>query len=94
MGFSVVPLRLAMYLGYFFAGIGFLGAIWVIIRKIVRPVTAIGWPSMMMAICFFSGIILVFMGLIIERTESSAPLRMNISAGSFCVEGSQKIVYM
>lgn len=66
MGFSVVPLRLAMYLGYFFAGIGFLGAIWVIIRKIVRPVTAIGWPSMMMAICFFSGIILVFMGLIGE----------------------------
>lgn len=66
MGFSVVPLRLAMYLGYFFAGIGFLGAIWVIIRKIVRPVTAVGWPSMMMAICFFSGIILVFMGLIGE----------------------------
>jgi hypothetical protein len=30
----------------------------------------------------------------IKRSESLAPLRMNISAGSFCVEGSQKIVYM
>lgn len=66
MGFSVVPLRLAMYLGYFFAGIGFLGAVGVVIRKIVRPVTYIGWPSMMVCICFFSGIILVFMGLIGE----------------------------
>ena len=66
MGFSVVPLRLAMYLGYFFAGTGFLGAIGVIIRKIIRPVTYIGWPSMMVCICFFSGIILVFMGLIGE----------------------------
>lgn len=66
IGFSVVPLRLAMYFGYFFAGIGFLGAIAVVIRKIVRPVTYIGWPSMMVCICFFSGIILVFMGLIGE----------------------------
>lgn len=66
MGFSVVPLRLAMYLGYFFAGAGFLGAVAVVIRKIVRPVTYIGWPSMMVCICFFSGIILVFMGLIGE----------------------------
>lgn len=66
MGFSIVPLRLAMYLGYLFAGIGFLGAIAVVIHKIVRPVTYIGWPSMMVAIFFFSGLILVFMGLIGE----------------------------
>lgn len=66
LGFSTVPLHLAMHLGYFFAGVGFIGAIAVVIRKIIRPVTAIGWPSMMMAICFFSGLILLFLGLIGE----------------------------
>lgn len=66
MGFSIVPLRLATILGYIFSGIGILGAVVVIIRKIVRPVTYIGWPSMMVCICFFSGLILLFMGLIGE----------------------------
>ncbi len=66
LGFSTVPLHLAMHLGYFFAGVGFIGAVAVVIRKIIRPVTAIGWPSMMMAICFFSGLILLFLGLIGE----------------------------
>lgn len=66
MGFSIVPLRLATILGYIFSLIGILGAVAVIIRKIVRPVTYIGWPSMMVCICFFSGLILLFMGLIGE----------------------------
>jgi undecaprenyl-phosphate 4-deoxy-4-formamido-L-arabinose transferase len=38
----------------------------VIIRKLIRPVTAIGWPSVMVSIFFFSGLILLFMGLIGE----------------------------
>lgn len=66
LGFSVVPLQMATILGFIFAMLGILGAIAVIIRKIVRPVTYIGWPSMMVCICFFSGIILMFMGLIGE----------------------------
>lgn len=66
MGFSIVPLRLATILGYIFSVTGILGAVAVIIRKIVRPVTYIGWPSMMVCICFFSGLILLFMGLIGE----------------------------
>ena len=66
IGFSIVPLRAATILGYVFSLIGLLGAVGVIIRKIVRPVTYIGWPSMMVCICFFSGLILLFMGLIGE----------------------------
>lgn len=66
LGFSVVPLRLATYCGYLFAGLGFLGAVAVVLRKIIRPVTSLGWPSMMAAIFFFSGINLLFMGLIGE----------------------------
>ncbi len=66
IGFSIVPLRMATLLGNFFAVVGLIGIIAVIIRKIVRPVTAIGWPSMMVSIFFFSGLILMFMGLIGE----------------------------
>lgn len=66
IGFSIVPLRAATLLGNLFAVAGLIGIIAVIIRKIVRPVTAIGWPSMMVSIFFFSGLILMFMGLIGE----------------------------
>ncbi|MDO5345470.1 MAG: glycosyltransferase [Lachnospiraceae bacterium] len=66
MGFSIVPLRMATILGYTFSMLGILGAIAVVVQKIVRPVTYIGWPSMMVCICFFSGLILLFMGLIGE----------------------------
>lgn len=66
MGYSIVPLRLATYVGYFFSLVGILGAIIIIIRKLMMPAMAIGWPSMMVAICFFSGVNLLFLGLIGE----------------------------
>lgn len=66
IGFSVVPLKLATNLGYFFSFVGILGVFWIIISKILRPHMLLGWPSMMVVMCFFSGIILLFMGLIGE----------------------------
>ena len=66
MGYSVVPLRLATYTGYFFSLLSILGAIGIIIKKMLVPSMAIGWPSMMCAICFFSGIIMLFLGMIGE----------------------------
>ena len=66
MGFSVVPLRLATYLGYVLSAIGMIGALVILIRKLLIPTMAVGWPSVMVAICFFSGINLLFMGLIGE----------------------------
>lgn len=66
IGFSIVPLRVATILGFISSIVGLAGIIAVIIRKIIRPVTAIGWPSVMVSIFFFSGLILLFMGLIGE----------------------------
>lgn len=65
-GFSLVPLRFSTYVGNILASIGFITAIVVVIKKILHPSIAMGWPSLMAAICFFSGIILLFMGLIGE----------------------------
>lgn len=66
LGFSVVPLQLATLAGFIFSLVGLLGAVFVIILKIIRPATYIGWPSMMVALCFFSGVNLMFMGIIGE----------------------------
>lgn len=66
MGYSVVPLRLATYTGYFFSLLSILGAIGIIIKKMLVPSMAIGWPSMMCAICFFAGINMLFLGMIGE----------------------------
>lgn len=66
MGYSVIPLRMATYCGYFFSLLSILGAVIVVIRKLLNPAMAMGWPSVMCAICFFSGIIMLFLGLIGE----------------------------
>lgn len=66
MGYSIVPLRLATYCGYIFSLGGILGALAVVIRKLMVPTMAMGWPSTMVAICFFAGVNLLFLGLIGE----------------------------
>lgn len=66
LGFSIVPLRMASYMGYIFSLLGFLGSIIVIVNKILSPEMAIGWPSVMCAILFFAGINLLFIGLVGE----------------------------
>lgn len=66
MGFSIVPLRMATRLGYFFSFMGLIGVFAVLINKLIRPAVPLGWSSMVVALCFFSGVILLFMGLIGE----------------------------
>ena len=66
IGFSVVPLRIAMTIGNMFAGVGILGAIGVVISKLLHPEMLVGWASMMSALCFFSGVILFFIGIVGE----------------------------
>lgn len=66
LGFSIIPLRLSVWCGYLFSGISIIGAIVILIKKIFNPSMALGWPSLMVATCFFSGITLLFLGLIGE----------------------------
>ena len=66
MGYSIVPLRMATKLGVSLSVLSIIAAIVIVIRKILRPATAVGWSSMMVTIIFFSGLILFFLGLIGE----------------------------
>lgn len=66
IGFSVIPLRVASITGFFFAGIGILAALAVLIRKFIDPNVSMGWPSIMCAIFFFFGLNFMFLGMIGE----------------------------
>jgi len=66
IGFSVIPLRVASVTGFFFAGVGILAAIAIIIRKIIDPNLSMGWPSLMSTISFFFGLNFMFLGMIGE----------------------------
>ncbi len=64
MGFSVRLLSIAQTLGIILAGVGFIGALAVLIHKLIHPETAVGWSSMVCLICFFSGIVLIALGIL------------------------------
>ena len=66
IGFSITPLRLTEYCGFGLSLLSIIAAVVVLIRKIFNPAMALGWPSLMIVICFFSGIQLMFLGLIGE----------------------------
>lgn len=66
MGYSIVPLRMARNVGFFFSLLGLLGALAIVLKKLLAPTSAVGWFSMMAAICFFSGLIMMFLGIIGE----------------------------
>jgi undecaprenyl-phosphate 4-deoxy-4-formamido-L-arabinose transferase len=64
--FSLAPLRLATYMGFIFAAIGLLSALYFSIRKVMNPETPLGWASTIVAVLVLGGIQLASLGLIGE----------------------------
>ena len=64
--FSVKPLRAATCVGGVSAVIGFLYGIYTIIKRFVNPAVPMGFSSMMSAMVFFGGMIMLMLGLIGE----------------------------
>ncbi len=64
--FSVKPLRMASWLGFSVAFIGFIVAIITIYRKIFNPNLAMGYASLFAAILVIGGCIMLILGLIGE----------------------------
>lgn len=64
--FSVKPLRLATMAGTICAGLGFLYAIYTVIKKFVNPAVPVGFSSLMSAIMFIGGMLMLMMGMIGE----------------------------
>lgn len=64
--FSVKPLRIAMFIGVFMAIMGFVAVIIIFANKLIHPDVALGWSSIMAAMFFLGGIILIVLGMIGE----------------------------
>ena len=64
--FSVKPLRIATVAGGFTALLGFLYALYIMVKKIMNPAIQMGYSSMMCVLLFIGGMIMLMLGLIGE----------------------------
>ncbi len=64
--FSVTPLRVSTWVGFIFAIIGFLYGIYTIIKHFVWGIAPMGYDSLMSALMFIGGTILMMLGLVGE----------------------------
>ncbi|RDB65518.1 glycosyltransferase family 2 protein [Gordonibacter pamelaeae] len=66
LGFSLLPLRLCSAIGMLMGGGGIVGAIFLVVQRLLNEDMQLGWSSLMVAVLICSGAIMVFMGLIGE----------------------------
>jgi len=65
--FSVKPLRLATWLGFFCAACGFAFGLWTILKKLfLAPNMPLGYSSLMAVLLFVGGALMLILGLIGE----------------------------
>ena len=64
--FSVLPLRLAVALGFGFALIGFVGGIKFFVEKLSDPTLPAGWASLIVSVYILSGVQLLAIGMVGE----------------------------
>lgn len=64
--FSTKPLRIATIGGTAFAMVGFLYGIYTVIKKFVNPAVPVGFSSVMSALMFIGGVMMLMLGLIGE----------------------------
>lgn len=64
--FSIVPLRLASFVGVSCAAAGFLFGLYIIIRKLLHPGVPAGYTSTIAILLFIGGMIMMMLGLLGE----------------------------
>ncbi len=65
-GFSYLPLRVATVIGFGACLLGLLLIVWVLVERFLTHTAILGWPSMIIAICFLGGAQLVSLGILGE----------------------------
>lgn len=64
--FSVKPLRIATVFGIFFAALGFIMGIYIVLRKLLIGDVMMGYSSLMACLCFIGGMLMMILGMIGE----------------------------
>jgi glycosyltransferase involved in cell wall biosynthesis len=65
LNFSVIPLRIATFAGFFMSAVGLFGVIWVVVEALMSE-TPPGWASLTVATLLLLGMQLVMIGIIGE----------------------------
>lgn len=66
LSFSLVPLRLAVYMGFLAAGLALLGIIYALALRLFTDVWVTGWTLLFIAMLFLGGVQLLFLGVMGE----------------------------
>ena len=66
LSFSMVPLRLVTYVGFFTSGLALLGILYALALRIFTDIWVTGWTLLFIAIVFFGGVQLVLAGILGE----------------------------
>lgn len=64
--FSILPLRVAIFVGFVFATFGLGLGVYTVIEKFLRPDVPIGFAGLFVSISIFSGIQLIMLGMVGE----------------------------
>ncbi|HJN62907.1 MAG TPA: glycosyltransferase, partial [Candidatus Paceibacterota bacterium] len=65
-GFSTIPLRLSIYIGFTIALLSFLAAIVILILRITLAFNVSGWASLILVVFFMGGVQLLLLGVVGE----------------------------
>ena len=66
LSFSLVPLRLAIWMGFTAAGLALLGIIYALVLRLWTSIWVPGWTLLFIGLSFIGGVQLVFLGIIGE----------------------------
>lgn len=66
MSFSIKPLQISLFVGYFMAIISFVYAVYAIYMKLFTTETISGWTSVLVAVLFIGGIQMIMLGILGE----------------------------
>jgi dolichol-phosphate mannosyltransferase len=64
--FSLVPLRLALYMGFTASGLALLGILYALLLRLFTDIWVTGWTLLFIAILFIGGVQLLFLGIMGE----------------------------
>jgi dolichol-phosphate mannosyltransferase len=66
LGFSHLPIRFVAALGVIACSLGVVFIGWVLVERFITHTAILGWPSLMIAVCFLGGVQLLGIGILGE----------------------------
>ncbi|MFQ7322160.1 MAG: glycosyltransferase, partial [Lactobacillus delbrueckii] len=63
INFSLVPLNLSSWMGFFMTGVSFIMLIVIVLRKLIKGDPVAGWASLICVVIFIGGLVMLSLGV-------------------------------